>query len=841
VYLTDVFPDTVTVFPALVNEPSHLCSQMNTRKTALWVSCLLVTALLFCNQLCAQPTGMLEGTIRDETGEPGSLASIGEATTNRYSVAETNGKYQLQLSPGVHKISCSMIGYESQLIEITINAGKTTVYNFRLKKAGNAQLEDVTVEGMSIKKTIETQGFAVNVIDTKEAALRNLQTNELLDRTVGVRVRQNGGLGASVEYNLNGMSGRAVGIFIDGIEISTYGSSFNLNSIPPAMIERIEVYKGVLPAHLSGDLLGGAINVVLKKGFTRNSFNASVSYGSFNTFQSDVSGMYRSKKTGFTARTSAFYSYSDNNYEVWGKFARNTLPDGTLENVRTRRFWDAYKSLGGRFEVGFTDVKWADVFLLGYNGSDTYKEIQHGQYMTQPYMGRFSESRANVFSLNYDKKNFITDGLRLTVNGVYSDRNQYIEDTVSWVYNWSGEKMIGFNGQPIKSRTGAQQGAPTMNTINRKIVNLRSNLGYNIAPNHRVTLNHVFYTVDRKDEDQARHVVERMYFATSDLSKNVFALNYEAQTIGGRLKTNLFGKLYQQNIQRISPYQETVNGEAVYKESYIDDNRNTTGFGLAASYTLTPRIILISSAEKAVRMPSEAEIFGGPEENIIANPALRPEISYNLNVGFRLGAFTFGQHKLSLSGNGFTRNIRDKIVRRAEDRLVNEAVQAMPFENLQLAQSIGFEGEVNYVYGKNLNIMFSFSKFNSLFKQEFDRVTGQKLDRYNRQLPNEPFFTMNGNIQYRINNAIQKASVLNLYYNVGYVNPFNTIWVQSVNTETPRQISQDFGTSYMFPGRRIVVSLDVKNMFNAEVYDNFAVQKPGRGFYMKLNYSINQF
>lgn len=106
----------------------------------------------------------------------------------------------------------------------------------------------------------------MNVIETQEAAKRNIQTNELLGQSAGVRIRQNGGLGSSVNYNLNGMSGNAIRIFIDGIPISTYGSSFNLNSIPPALIDRIEVYKGVVPAHLADDALGGAINVILKKG-----------------------------------------------------------------------------------------------------------------------------------------------------------------------------------------------------------------------------------------------------------------------------------------------------------------------------------------------------------------------------------------------------------------------------------------------------------------------------------------------------------------------------------------------------------------------------------------------
>ena len=171
-------------------------------------------------------------------------------------------------------------------------------------------LKTVSIKGKSKKQKAETSGFAVAIIETKEASLRNLTTNELLDRSVGVRVRQNGGIGSNVEYNLNGMSGSTIGIFIDGIEASTYGSSFNLNNIPPAMIERIEVYKGVLPSHLTGDYVGGAINVVLKKNVSKNTATAAVSYGSFNTFQADLGASYRDKKNRtFLQRIRLLYLY----------------------------------------------------------------------------------------------------------------------------------------------------------------------------------------------------------------------------------------------------------------------------------------------------------------------------------------------------------------------------------------------------------------------------------------------------------------------------------------------------------------------------------------------------
>src|SRR5690606_21509537 len=301
------------------------------------------------------------------------------------------------------------------------------------------------------------------------------------------------------------LSGSAVGLFLDGIEISTYGSSFNLNNIPPAMIERIEVYKGVLPSHLTGDYVGGAINVVLKKDASRNNITVATSYGSFNTFQSDIGATFRHKKSGFSARASGFYTYTDNSFTTWG---RSTTYVNHLQQItrpyRAKRFNDAYKSIGGRFEAGFTDVSWADQFFLGYNISDTYNEIPHGTTMAVPYVGRFSEFQAHVLSLNYNKRDLLIDGLALSVNAVHSNRSTYLQDTVGWAYNWDGtiREVIEF-GERVRLRTngGGQQGIKTITQVDRKITNIRSNLGYTVAPGHRISLNHKLETTDRDDND----------------------------------------------------------------------------------------------------------------------------------------------------------------------------------------------------------------------------------------------------------------------------------------------------------------------------------------------------
>lgn len=779
--------------------------------------------------------GNITGKVTFENAESAFGASVLISGTQNFVIVDNDGQFEIKgLVYGNYVLEISSIEAKTKTVNVLLNSSSQQI-NVIIEKNSPKALKEVVIQKTSVKKEIINKGFAVNVIETQEAAKRNLQTNDLLDRSVGVRIRQNGGLGSSVDYNLNGMSGNSVRIFIDGIPISTYGSSFNLNSIPPALIERIEVYKGVIPAHLADDALGGAINVILKKG-AKNMLNASASYGSFNTFQSNLSATYRGE-SGFTVKGSGFYNYSDNDYEVWGKFVYNILPNGRYEYVRAKRFNDAYRSYGARIEAGFTDVKWADTFLIGYNGSQDYNQIQHGQFMTKPYKGRFTESEANVLTLNYNKKNFLVKGLDFNLTGAYSQREQVVNDTVKWNYNWNGEKAIGLYGGPILSPLGAQQGAPTINHIQRNILSVRGGFNYNLDRNNKIIFSTMFNTVDREDYDELKSELERTFQETRDLQKIVSSLAYELQAFDSRLRTSVFGKFYEQKIEKRDPAIVTENGQSKVTETVFSNTTSTFGYGMAVSYAVQPKIMLLTSAEKAVRMPSENEVFGSPGENIIANPNIKPEISNNLNVGLRFGPYMINEHKISFAPSGFLRDTKDKIVRTTSSRL-NDAIQTLPFENLGKAQSIGFEASVDYVYKDKLFVSFNMSKFNSLFKMRYDNNGGQ-LENYNKQIPNEPYFTINANAQYNFKNLIQENSQMNVYYNCGYVDPFYTLWLELESYRTPAQFVQDLGLSYAFPNKQFVVSFDAKNILDKQIYDNYAVQKPGRAFYVKLNYTIN--
>lgn len=821
----------------------------NCKQAAVNFLILLVILLQALNGIAQQKAaGTISGKITVENGAPAAKATITVAGTGQATAASNTGYYSLQLDAGTYTLQISMLGYQTKKTTVQVIEKAEIIVDIFLTKQSSKDLEEVKVNGFSKKKTIETSGFAVTVVSTKEASLRNLTTNELLDRAVGVRVRQNGGEGAPIEYNLNGMSGSSIGLFLDGIEISTYGSSFNLNNIPPAMIERIEVYKGVLPSHLSGNYVGGAINVIMKKDVSANNITAAVSYGSFNTYRADVSTLYRNQKNGLTARGSGFFSHSDNNYEMWGKFSKYTLPGGRIvRNYRTKRPNDKFETIGGRFELGFTDVKWADQFFVGYNISDSYKEIPHGITMTKPYFGRFNEYQAHVFSLNYNKRDLFVDGLALNINAVHSKRSTYLQDTVSLKYNWDGTLLVKNSEGPPEtygySPGEGQQGDAVMTNIDRNISNVRSNLAYTIISGHRVSLNHKFEHAKRNDQDLLNPARSR-WIQQNMLTTNIWSVNYESDLLNGKLKTNIFGKYAAYLSHQQTPVRET-NGVMVYDNSKT--KRDNKGYGGAVTYQAITNGYIIVSAEKSFIMPTERHIYGEPENNLLPNPDITPEMAINYNLGARYNTAINSRHKISLYGNFFWRNGYDKIMLQTRtDTVVDgrenqvEDIQVTQFVNLSKTQSLGFEGEINYIYNNRLNAMLNFSKFNSLFKVKQDD-RGNPHSLYNLQVPNEPFFTINSNVQYRINNVFQKLSALNVYYNMGYVAPFSTIWIASEWFTTPAQFVHDFGASYRFPSGKLVISADCKNAFNSEVYDNFGVQKPGRAFYIKLNYTLHNF
>lgn len=776
----------------------------------------------------------MTGQVLFNNGDTAVFTNVYVKELDIHTDTDAHGIFELDdVSYGVYNLFIKPFDGQEEAFKVTFSESSPP-FTFKIKEIKKEDLKGATIVARSDKKEIETKGFAVNVIETQQAALQTIQTNELLDRSAGVRIRQDGGLGSHIHYNINGLTGNAVKIFIDGVPIGNYGNAFSLNSIPPALIERIEVYKGVVPAHLSEDALGGAINVILKQQ-NRNSLTTSYSFGSFNTHQWNMNGMYRNAKNGFTVNGSAFYNYSDNSYKVWGKDIFATDSMGNTTPIKAKRFHDAYQSLGGKFDVGFTKVKWADNFSLGAVIAQQDKEVQHGTIMRIVYGNRTTNQQSTVFALNYAKRNFILKGFDVNVNSSYSLLSRGVVDTIGDMYSWDGT-VIKSQGNPVQWRNGAEQGTPTLGIDKENNLVLRANASYGINRNNRIYFNGFINTFDRASEDALKPEAERLLDDTRNLVKKVYGFTYENISFHNRLKTNLFYKIFNQSNELIQPYWEgsVGNSELAIKTAYTDVKSN--GYGMSLSYQAWDRIYVLASAEKAIRMPNAGELFGNAAENITPTTSLKPEHSNNFNLGFNIGPFKKGGHAISLNTNFFYRLTNDMI----RLNTIDDLSQTNEYANFESIESYGFDAELNYNYRNRLRILFTVSKFYSKWNVEFNE-RGERYPQYGSQLANEPDFKFNINVNYVIPHFIQYKSMLTIYGNVFYVDEFLRNWATFGGRNIsviPTQFTQDLGVNYMFPNRKFIIGLDAKNITNRQVFDNWALQKPGRGFYAKVTYNI---
>lgn len=779
-----------------------------------------------------RPTSSIKGQITSSEG-PVEHASVYLEGTSIHTTTNAQGEYSLNAPLGAHTLCVKAMNMPLHKERIRLSAPNEPItHNVRLRGNKSRLLNEQTVLGRKRGGKERDQGFAVQLVETQRVATQTIQTSELLERTAGVKVRQDGGLGSHTHFNINGFSGNAIRIFIDGTPADNYGSAFSIQSIPPALIERIEVFKGVVPGYLASDALGGAINIVLKEQ-SRSTLQTSYSYGSFGTHQWNASGSLRTPK-GLAAEGSAFYNYSDNDYEVWGKEIELKDYTGriTPTTQRMRRFHDAYRSYGARASIGVVRKPWADKLMLTGTFSESYKEMQHGITMRNVYGDRHTRSDSRVVGIAYSKRNLLTDGLDLTLDASYSWLGRQVIDTAGIMYSWSGP-ILDPSGRPIRYTSGAEASRqPTMATNDDQTLVVRAMLSYQIDKHSQAHVGYLFNDFHRSVSDEKEDPTLVSLQDIRDLSKGVLTATYERSDLSGRLRSSIFYKNYGQRATSHEPY---LSAGQVQVRSF-SKRVNFSGYGLTLAYAVTPTLQLVASAERALRMPSPNELFGNASANLLP-PAteLEPERSTNVNLGANYRV-SLGLHHLALNGTLLYRDTRGMI----RQAIMGGSFDFSRYENLENVLSYGADVEISYDYDQKLEARLSISKLRALFNTEFDQV-GDRYQYYRMHIRNEPSFKINGSLSYTQPNLFTRGGRGSIYANINYVEAFNRDWsnVGSNNLAIiPTLLVTDLGLTYSFPGYRVAVSLDAKNIFDRQVYDNYGLQKPGRSFFGKVTLRI---
>jgi len=398
-------------------------------------------------------------------------------------------------------------------------------------------LSNVDVVGKSRAQRLREGALAVNAIDVSTIAGSLQNISGLVDRTAGVKIREEGGMGSDFDLSINGMSGNAVRYFIDGVPLDAKGQGLTLANLPVSLIDHVEIYKGVVPTWLSSDALGGAVNIVTRRKRT-NYLDASYSIGSFHTHRADLNGQYV-MKNGLTLRPTIGVNYSKNDYMMQEAMVFDEEAGVYLPKKR-RRFHDDYLSLLGQLEVGVSDRSWADECFLTVSYNKVYKELQTNQVQDKVIGMADRRNTAWSIGVHYQKDNFMLRNLNANMSLSHTWDHAVTTDTAQRKYNW--------NGEWIRSARNELNGrAFSLRHYKRPLTLATANLNYGLPAPYSVLNSHsvnLSYALNRMENDRWDEVDHTFEQANDLFAKHIIGLAYNQTLLEGKIQNTLFLKQY---------------------------------------------------------------------------------------------------------------------------------------------------------------------------------------------------------------------------------------------------------------------------------------------------------
>ncbi|MEM8506878.1 MAG: carboxypeptidase-like regulatory domain-containing protein [Bacteroidota bacterium] len=788
---------------------------------------IVLMSLFIMQSVASQKSYIIKGKITNESDQSLPFVTVFVEGLGIGTVSDETGNYLLKSVPeGTHTLSVSLLGYQS--IRQTVNVTRGNLYNVNFKLAEATQkLDEVVVQGKSNAQKLKESAQAVTVVRTETVKLQTADLGDIMAKTEGVSVQRAGGLGSNIRFSLNGLSGDQIRFFYDGIPLNFTPYSFGIANVPVNAIERVEVYKGVVPIQFGADALGGAVNLVPPE--VNQSFGGSASYqtGSFGTHRATLNLQHYKDNTGFFANAGAFYDFTDNNYKI-DVAIPNDL--GQLRQETVERFHDAYRAYGVDIQLGVRNKKWAKVLSLkGYYG-DYNNEIQNSQapgLVNQPQFGLSNAVAGNPFgeivftsfstgvNLHYNLSLTKKWELDLKAGYNYTERESF--DVSNNLYNWFGE-IIRVQNQP-----GEFGEADNLLTIGKSVF-ARQQIIYKINEKHQLNLSLSPSYTFRTGDDLLIDGPFDPALDEGELTDMVTGLEYQLELSNKKLQIIAFVKNYQQNI-RIESLDASVIGTQV-------DQRRVSEFGAGNGLRLnwSERFLTKLSYEYAIRLPRQDEIFGDGQL-IVDNLDLRPEASHNVNLALTYDSKSYTKVAWQLGTNFFLRRIDDLIF-----LLVNQN-DLGSFQNVWSATSIGieFNGRVsNLIKGLTLNGNLTYQDYRNTSD------TGPFVQFRDDRIPNIPYFFANGEVNYGFDDIAKNGDNLALFWNWRHVHSFFVGWesagLQEFKVEVPDQTIHAAGLTYKTTLKKFqnAITLEIQNLTDAKVFDFFGVQRPGRAVFLKL-------
>lgn len=231
-------------------------------------------------------------------------------------------------------------------------------------------IENVLVTGAKISGAQVAQS---TVLDADDIQLLNSASSvDLLRNSVGIDVVQPGGPGGVTELFIRGAESNFTVVTVDGVRMNdttnSRGGGFDLSTINPDEIERVEILRGPLSAIYGSDALAGAINIKTRDPRDAAAFSGRAEGGS-EGFQRAYAAVTAGKKNtdGSSPVASLSAAYLDAGEPVPGSTSTTRSVAAKVDWMRTqtreldfslrsvKRSRSGYPSASGGYDFAVSD------------------------------------------------------------------------------------------------------------------------------------------------------------------------------------------------------------------------------------------------------------------------------------------------------------------------------------------------------------------------------------------------------------------------------------------------------------------------------------------------------
>ena len=754
--------------------------------------------LLTTSSLWAQNTAELSGKITDKaTQKPLIGADIYLKELKKGANADAQGNYYLKGIPeGNYTIIGSYLGYQTFSRKIYLKGQERL--DISLKEQAE-EISGVTVSGKSIAHQKKEESMPVTVIDMSNMRGTVSNVQDILAKTVGVTLRTSGGVGSSSRISVRGLEGKRIGFFIDELPMTEQTDYLDINDIPVDMIDRIEIYKGVVPARFGGSSLGGAINIVIRE-YPDKYADLSYGYESFNTHKAQGVFKRNLKARGLVFGIGGGYTTSDNNY---------TFDSPYREGLRITRNHDKYRKyiIGGSFKAKkwwFDEVEFEPVVVK------TYKEIQGIEYDIRE---AHSESLMAGLANKLTKDNFLTEGLNFDMfNGVVLTKMNFI-DKATRRYEWDGSSY------PTPSRYGGEVGYnfPSDSDDQKLSFVNKTNLEYIINERHSFNFNSVFSIAKGtpKDELKTLSLGKQVNF-DSRMHSWVSGVTYDLRSLNDIFLNSLTVRYYQYTMH-------TQMAPLFVPGKYdVDLQKNNWGVNNAMRYRFLPSLMGKLSAGYEVRIPSESELLGDGI-SVVPSADLLPERNASANIGLLFDLTGKHPTNAQIEMNFFYMYLQDMI------RYTAGLIGAQ-YQNFGEMRTLGVEFEAKADVLPSLYAYVNTTYQDLRDTRDYEPASTVPNPTKNKRMPNIPYLMANAGIEFHRENLLGgNGQNTRLFADVAFVEEYfyDFEMTQLQKRRIPRSTTIDIGFEHSFLNKKLFISGKLRNITNEKTLSEFNRPLPG--------------